>query len=150
MKNKFTMLLAVSSIVSSVALVSVIDITPAYSQTKPSSVGATKKYIDKIGPLKVTAIAKKGTNNPTIITLEDRDSCRQSIGHPWEAACLAEDRAKGMLRTKWQVDCKGLFVLINNEYGTNLKHGIGPGGPSRFNQNSYAVFDYACGTNYSR
>lgn len=111
------------------------------------------KYLTEVEGMGVVAIAKKGTNNPKIITLTDRTSlCRQSIGTPREQACLQDAREKGMIRTVWNIDCKALTVVISNdEFSNNNTHTIDPSRrASRAVMYSYAIYDYACNTNHSR
>lgn len=112
-----------------------------------------QKYITTLrGNMHVVSTAKVGNSGLTVVTVQDRaPMCLQSIGTPREKACLQEARARGMLRTKWEVSCKDYSVKINNEYASNLVHQINPDvPPSRSVMSSYIVYDYACGTNYTR
>jgi hypothetical protein len=110
------------------------------------------KYLANVANMGVVAIAREGTNNPKVITLMDRTSlCRQSIGTPRAQLCLQEAREKGMIRTVWNIDCKALTVISNNEFSNSNTHTIDPGRrASRSVMHSYAIYDYACNTNYSR
>jgi hypothetical protein len=105
---------------------------------------ANAESLAEIAGNEIVATAGLGNNEATIIALSPRsENCRQSMS---PNQCFRENQ--GMLKTSYTVNCAAKSVHISNEYGSGVDDII-PGQFSNATSDSYKIYDYACGTDYS-
>ncbi|MGL5794775.1 MAG: hypothetical protein ACRC2R_09215 [Xenococcaceae cyanobacterium] len=103
------------------------------------------KSIAEISGEEVVATAGLGSNEAKILTLTPRWwNCRQS---PSFDKCVRENQ--GMDKNTYTVNCAAKSVHFSNEFGSGV-HDVVPGEIANYNFRSIGVYDYACGTNYSK
>ncbi len=110
---------------------------------------AVAKPIEKVGDMNVIATSRLGGNESTIVTITPaKILCMQASGNASNyKSCI---RSSQNYKTTWNINCTGRAVHFSSK-GVGGLHDIDPHGiPSQATFASYVIYDYACGTNYSK